>query len=100
PSPTPYLFSLHDALPILRVLACFVAMRVGVLAVGRFVVRVIVMPVVVAMRVLVFHRFVCVRVLVELGEMKMNREREEHSGDERRDRKSTRLNSSHVAISY
>src|SRR6202000_26042 len=62
-----------------------VSMRVAVLAADGWIVAVIVVPVVVAMRVLVLERFVRVQVGVTLSEVQIQRDEEERAGPERRE---------------
>ena len=61
----------------MRMGALVVTVRVTVLAVERWIVNVVMMPVVVAVRVLVLDGIVRVQVAVFLGQVKINRDSEE-----------------------
>ena len=69
---------------VMRVLAFLVAMSVAVLAEGARIVRVIMVPVIVAMSVLVLHRSVAMKVTVPLGDVQIDARGEEQPGDEGR----------------
>ena len=77
---------------IMRVLASLMTMGMAVLTGKGRLVRVVVMPIVVAMSVLVLHRLMAMKVTMPLGDVQIDACREEQSGDHGRPRHSALAN--------